>query len=443
MNCITVNFSKKLKAIKPLHGVNCAPYSLMGGENQPMIKECFEEIGVPYSRLHDCQGCYGGCYYIDVPNIFRDFDADETDEKNYDFHYSDEYIKGIVAAGTQIVYRLGVTIEWGTKKYTTNPPKDFAKWARICEHIVMHYNEGWANGFRFGIEYWEIWNEPENPSSMWTGTKEQFFELYNLSATHLKSRFPKIKVGGYGSCGFYAITSRKEDEFFQYILQYFYDFLKSVKEYGAPLDFYSWHLYSDDVNEMNAHAKFVRETLDEYGFKDTENHFNEWNVGGEGGGFHLMRNMVGASYVASVLCELQRHDYVDKAMYYVFSTTARYNGLLDQNLLWKTCTYYSMAAFGRLARLKTQTFSSSENEGVYALAASDGEKGALIVSNYTGEAGSYSFDLKGVKAGAKITLSRITEEKQLQKEDEREANGTEACFSVELPQKSVVLVEWE
>ena len=26
------------------------------------------------------------------------------------------------------------------------PPKDYAKWARICEHVVRHYNEGWGWG---------------------------------------------------------------------------------------------------------------------------------------------------------------------------------------------------------------------------------------------------------------------------------------------------------
>ena len=50
-----------------------------------------------------------------------------------------------------------------------NPPKDYAKWARICEHIITHYTEGWADGFNYKITYWEIWNEPEN-IQMWQGT---------------------------------------------------------------------------------------------------------------------------------------------------------------------------------------------------------------------------------------------------------------------------------
>ncbi len=426
--------------MKELHGVNCAPYSKMDGENQPMIRECFGEIGVPYSRTHDCQGNYGGCYYIDVPNIFRDFDADENDEASYDFYYSDEYLKAIVDAGTRIVYRLGVTIEWGSKKYVCHPPKDFAKWARICEHIIMHYNEGWADGFHFGIEYWEIWNEPENPP-MWTGTKEQFFDLYRVTAIHLKKKFPHIKIGGYGSCGFYALTSKKEDPFMQMILQYFYDFLDTVRGEGLPLDFFSWHLYSDDVREMTTHAAFVRRTLDEYGLANCEVHFNEWNVGGEGGGFHLMRNMVGASYAASVLCQLQNTDYVDKAMYYVFTALARYNGLFDLHTYSKTCTYHTLAAFGRLFRLGTQVRTSSDTDGVYITAATNGEGGGVLASNYDGEEGEYTLSLSGIDGG-KILVHRIMEKGSPVCE-----KGVIACeegceLGITLPKNSVVYVEW-
>ncbi|MBO7176721.1 MAG: hypothetical protein J6W14_05045, partial [Clostridia bacterium] len=193
--------------IKELHGVDCAPYSAYAQEKQgrqPEIEALFQLTGIPRSRLHDCCGRFGGCHYVDIPNVFPNFDADENDPANYDFYYTDEYIGAIIKEGAQIVYRLGVTIEWGTKKYTCFPPKDPAKWARICEHIIRHYNEGWADGFHYGITYWEIWNEPENPP-MWQGTREEYFELYRVASKHLKACFgDSIKVGGYGSCGFYA-----------------------------------------------------------------------------------------------------------------------------------------------------------------------------------------------------------------------------------------------
>ena len=205
MNKLNVNFNKITGTVKPVHSVCCAPYAINMGPEQQYIQNFFTEANIPYSRLHDCCYCYGGTYFVDIPNIFRDFDADENDPANYDFHYSDEYIGAIQNANTEAYYRLGVTIEWGSKKYACTPPKDFAKWARICDHIIMHYNHGWANGFEYGIKYWEIWNEPENPGnkwgkSMWDGTKEEFFDLYKISSKHLKERFPEIKIGCYGGC---------------------------------------------------------------------------------------------------------------------------------------------------------------------------------------------------------------------------------------------------
>ena len=67
---------------------------------------------------------------------------------------------------------------------------------RACAGIVRHYNEGWAGGFRYGIRYWEIWNEPENRPVMWTGTDAQFLELYQVTARTLRAEFPTIKIGG-------------------------------------------------------------------------------------------------------------------------------------------------------------------------------------------------------------------------------------------------------
>ena len=264
--------------IKELHGVNCAPYKIEGGATQRTINQVFSYIRPPYSRLHDCGGSYGGTYFVDITNIFRNFDADENDENNYDFYYTDEYISSIIRNGTQIVYRLGVTIEWGSKKYTCHPPKDFLKWAKICEHIIMHYNKGWANGFNYNIEYWEIWNEPENPP-MSTGTKEQFLELYKVSSKYLKSKFPEIKIGGYGSCGFYAVFRPNQSDFIKGFLTWFDDFLKMCKTENCPLDFYTWHIYTSNINEIALSAKYVKEKLLEYGFDKTECQLNEWNYG--------------------------------------------------------------------------------------------------------------------------------------------------------------------
>ena len=147
MNNIYVNFENVIGSIKPMHGVCCAPYTIGGQTEQSDVKKYFTQGNIPYCRLHDCMGGYGGTHFVDISNVFPNFDADENDPASYDFHQTDEYIAAIQNNGAEAYYRLGQTIEWGSKKYTATPPKDFKKWARICEHIIMHYNEGWANGF--------------------------------------------------------------------------------------------------------------------------------------------------------------------------------------------------------------------------------------------------------------------------------------------------------
>ena len=92
--------------------------------------------------------------------VIRQRRTDENDPANYIFEPTDEYVKRTVAVGTEPYYRLGASIEHGFK-FGTRPPKDFNKWARICEYIIAHYTEGWANGFTHDMLYWEIWNEAD------------------------------------------------------------------------------------------------------------------------------------------------------------------------------------------------------------------------------------------------------------------------------------------
>jgi hypothetical protein len=381
--------------VKELHGVNCAPYNKRAGDNQARIDAFFKYLGIPRSRLHDCCGSYGGTYFVDVPNIFRDFDADENNPENYDFHYSDEYIGAIIRSGAQIVYRLGVTIEWGSKKYTAHPPKDYAKWARICEHIIRHYNEGWCNGHNYGIEYWEIWNEPENPP-MWTGTKEQFFELYKVASIYLKKCFPNIKIGGYGSSGMYAVFIEGMNDFYKSFPIWFVDFLEMVKREGCPLDFYSWHIYTDKLEHIIKSADFVREKLDEYGFVNTESHLNEWNYGAEGKQFEDKDTMVGASFIAAAFALMQKGS-IDLAQYYVATQPSVYNGLLYMRTGEYTPVAHVFHEFNKMFRSDGALEIESTPSEPYAIAAKCGDTVRALISNYRKSSSSVTVNIPGKK----------------------------------------------
>jgi len=438
MECLKINFSKVIGNIKPLHGVNNAPYSF---KNQEFVKTAFTDAGIPFSRLHDTEGSFGGAHFVDIPNVFPDFDKDPENPENYDFHLTDEFIKAITDAGTQIVFRLGVTIEWASKKYHIFPPKDFKKWAKICEGIVRHYNEGWADGFYLNIQYWEIWNEPENPP-MWTGTKEEYFELYSTASKHLKGLFPHIKIGGYGSCGFYSVTRDNTTDFFKSFVTYFDDFLRYLKETNSPLDFFSWHIYTRSIEEITAHGEYVRKTLDDYGFNSTETSLNEWNWGPEGKGFPHMRDMIGASFVAGAFCAMQNSGNIDTAMYYVATLMSIYNGLFDFVTREYQKTYYSFIAFNELYKLSNHVELENNIENVYACAAANENEGAVLISNYSDEDKKIEVELRGIvkKKEIEVEFFELDENKNLIKTRTEIFRGDIATPFINLSSRSVFLI---
>ena len=180
MSEIKLDFSKKLGKIKPMHAVNNGPNCTVGSFNGTWADHVrdstqlkrngnlleYRDAGIPYARTHDASfyAKYGLEHTVDVHARFPNFDADPNDPASYDFTFTDILISALMKANCPPIFRLGETIEnnHDIKAYRIFPPKDNAKWARICEHIVKHYNEGWADGYEYGIEYWEIWNEPDN-----------------------------------------------------------------------------------------------------------------------------------------------------------------------------------------------------------------------------------------------------------------------------------------
>ena len=393
---VSADFSSSLKRkIKPLHGVNNSPVSLY----EP--PKGFKEAGIPFCRLHDTAGAFGGAHYVDIPNIFPDFDADPKKPESYDFAFTDAYLKQLHDSGTQIFYRLGVTIEnnYRIKGYHNHPPKDFKKWAEICAGVVRHYNCGWANGFKFGIKYWEIWNEPENPP-MWSGTREQYFELYRTASLRLKKEFPDIKVGGYASCGFYAVNRPNCTDFYKGFVTWYDAFLKFVttKKTACPLDFYSWHLYTWDPEEIILHARYVDSKLKEYGLTKVENIFNEWNYVTKNPArrFLEMKDNEGASFVGTAFC-LMQDSPVDKAMYYDAYPQRAYCGLYHFPGPRTTQTYSAFFMWNRLYRLGGQCKTEISGNKIYACAAANRSDKALFITNFSPAGCQVTLNLTGAQ----------------------------------------------
>ena len=393
MATIRVNLNNTIGKIKHMHGVGQPP--LVGHDTSNF--KYMKDAGIPYSRLHDVGGPYGGNRWVDIPNIFRDFDADETDPDSYDFAFTDLLIKGLIDNGVEPYYRLGITIENAShiKAYRTAPPKDYEKWARICEHIIMHYNEGWANGYHYNIKYWEIWNEPESQDEyvgstmMWDGLPEDYFRLYEVASKHLKSCFPNIKIGGYSSCGFYALHSPGL-EWPELWLKYFDKFFNYVKQHNCPIDFFSWHSYSKTATNIE-YVKYLEQKLIEFGYPNLETHLNEWHTVREDRG-----NAHHSAEAAANMIAMQNTKSVQVCNVYDMRVTggSGYNAIFNLETRKPFKTYYSFVAFNKLYQLKNQVDCTIDTENMYVLCAKDGDKLALAIVNLTGE--TQLLDINGI-----------------------------------------------
>ncbi len=124
-----------------------------------------------------------------------------------------------LASGTQTMfwYQMNVT-----------PPKDYGEWERLVEAFTRHLVD------RYGIAevrtwWFEVWNEP-NLAGFWSGTKQEYFRLYDASARAVKRVDPALRIGGPAS----SKASWLED------------MIAHCDASGMPLDFVSSHLYPQD-----------------------------------------------------------------------------------------------------------------------------------------------------------------------------------------------------
>jgi len=376
MNTVCVDFAKNAGPVKPMHSVNNGPVYKFAADQRITNLHHFQAAGIPYARTHDASfyGTYGGEHVVDVNMIFTDFDADPTDPASYDFQLTDEYLRVMELAGTKCYYRLGSKIEHWSKKYNTLPPKDFQKWAVVCEHIIRHYTEGWADGFYMDIEYWEIWNEPDlDPDDSthkrcWGGTAKQFYELFHVAFSHLKKCFPHLKIGGP------AVAGLKHVEWLE-------GFFKSLGDLKP--DFFSWHVYGPNIEKVQSYIRFARELLDRYGLTECESILNEWNyVKGWLGdewvySLKAEKALKGSAFIASTML-MSQYEPLDHLMFYDARPCAM-NSMFATDFVCDTLKgYFPFLMFNKLYTQKQAVPVVCEGDCIWAAAAKGEEHNVML-----------------------------------------------------------------
>ncbi len=136
-------------------------------------------------------------------------------------------------------------------------PADLDKYREVLSVVAKHYRD---EGIRIG--YHEIYNEPDLDGIFYSGTFEEYMELYKYGSLGIRDGDPDAVVGGPS----FAIPERIDNTS---------TFLKKVVEDQLPLDFFSYHHYWLNSSFQQKH-NIVKNALSKYQeFKTTEIHLNE------------------------------------------------------------------------------------------------------------------------------------------------------------------------
>ena len=300
---INVDCAQVIGKIRSLQGMNAGPmahYPLW-----PDLIAQYQEIGVDYVRTSGVIRWTMDTVRTlpwDIHFIFPDSLADPNNPSNYNFAPADSQIQAIIETGAKPFIRLGYSWLGQLPAVRYIRPEYRRTWAEICKHIIMHYNDGWANGFNYNIEYFEIWNEPNN-FSFWAGTQLEYFQLYDTTARVLKTYNPNLKIGGPATAGVGI-------NWIAGLLIYCYN-------HNVPIDFVSWHVYSDTVSidayKVVRSSMRVQQVLDSLNFS-IPHYLTEWNISASNPGRYGY-NTRGGAFTASFLIYMQ-NTTIDKAFRY-------------------------------------------------------------------------------------------------------------------------------
>lgn len=443
---LRVDFGKSEGVMRRLHGINKGPLAPGGLID---VTEPLRALGPPFARLHDCH--WPNPDVVDIHAVFPNFEADPALESSYDFTLTDEYVAATRRTGAEIVYRLGESIEHTSVKRFVHPPKDFRKWTAIGLGIIRHYNEGWGNGHRYGIRYWEIWNEPENRPAMWSGSDDDYFRLYRVAATEIKGKYPQVKVGG-PAVGY-------SGQFIKGVFQpgaFVTNFLALCRHEAVPLDFFSWHCYSADPSEPAARARAIRRLLDDYGFGNTESHLNEWNYLPGNSWKPLSRSSApeirqqfydqmagaeGGAFLVTALMELQS---APVEVCNMFHGELSGFGLFNENGV-PNKAYHALLAFSELAATSRRVEAHGAVPGHLAVAAgvnTNSSAATILVSNVAVEQGRFELVLANLpwSTGTRLEIRRVSKTENLDRAIVQTNNAAQFTVALDLPSPGVALI---
>lgn len=347
----------------------------------------------------------------------------------YTYAYVDKVFDAILDAGARPFVELGFmprelardteTLFWW--KAHGSPPTDLGRWVELVTTTVRHWID------RYGLDEvrrwpFEVWNEPNLVPHFWTGTRSEYFALYEATARAIKAIDPRLRVGGPSSSVFVP-DARYDGEYHDPSLEgataespdpdalpwkpvWINELIAFCAERDLPLDFISTHLYPTDYafdtqgvgRPISRHRDATRDDLLRLRaliaaspFPDAEVHVTEWSTSPSSRD-HMHDTLFAATYITRAF--LQSQDLADSIAYWTFTDVFEEGGggigpfhggfgFVNEQGLHKP-TFHAMAMLNRLGdRLLLQT-----EHGVLTRRADDAVAGVFF--NYPDSMGARS-----------------------------------------------------
>lgn len=419
-----IDFSTAIGRVKPQH---CISFASRAGRGFTDV--LFQALGMnAYSRMRENALGYGKS--VDIPYIFRNFDADENDPASYYFPQTDTVMADFSTFAEHRIFCLGGPRELHEPRIYCTVPKDIKKWASVCCNIIRHYNEGLWNGFCYDLSYFEVWNAPDDPI-FWDGTPEQYYELYAETARQIKAMDPTRKVGGAS----FALNTERGFDFLEGFLSY-------VKAHDLPLDFLSYSAYETNLENVAYKIDRVKAMLSDYG-KPVEVFQTAFGCVDEAGDertrFDHLRDEMGMAYLSAVMTMMQKAG-TDASMLFPLRSDGQYCAVYDWHGEWQK-PVYALFAYKALYELGTEV--RSDGYGLYPLAAKgeDG-RGAILLTSFSAATERAELLIKGF-GRCRAVYKAIDKTRDLSTVKEEVYSGSPIRAAVELRGYSAVLVELE
>jgi xylan 1,4-beta-xylosidase len=344
--------------------------------------------------------------------------------QGFNFQNVDNVYDGVLETGMKPFVELSFmpgklasgTATFGTYRGNITPPASLDDWKAFIVIFVRHLID------RYGAPevrswYFEVWNEPDL-GFFWSGTQQQYFELYKASVEAIRSVDPALKVGG-------PATSK---------VQWIPEFLAYCAQNGLPVDFVSTHLYAGDnqvkvfgeagkysQNEVYAAAmKQVSGQIAASAYKNAELWLGEWSSDSPAMIAHIIKGCMpyvkGMSYwQVSKFEEVLVPNFIFKegdnawglfsarnVARPTFNTFKLMNRLGHQRLKAQGPVLASRLAGGGAAVLLWNLADVPQASGI---------PGASSVRKVVGEAKRYTVRLKGGKPGQAVKASFVDMER--------------------------------